>query len=123
MAKYLVEFIGTFFLVATIGFTVSVGQPASSVPLSASVAYAPYFRLTAPAFTVARGAALVLTCTDGVSSGTVTVQPPTGVTVSQAGAAVTLTIDAAAAAGSRQVLVADAADATHKARRTIQITP
>jgi hypothetical protein len=43
--------------------------------------------------------------------------------VSQAGAAVTLTIDAAAPAGSRQVLVADAAEATHKARRTIQIIP
>ena len=107
---------------ATVAFTVSVGQPGNSVALSASVAYTPFFRLTAPAFSVARGAPLVLACTDGVSAGQVSVLPPDGVTISQAGAAVTLTVAAAAPIGSRRVLVADAANATHKARRTIQIT-
>ena len=45
-----------------------------------------------------------------------------GVTTSVAGADVTVDVAAAAAPGRWQVVVADAANADHKARRTIEVT-
>jgi aquaporin Z len=37
MAKYLVEFIGTFFLVATVGFTVTAGHPLAALAIGAAL--------------------------------------------------------------------------------------
>lgn len=102
---------------------VAVGQPASNVEVRARIPVQPHFRLTsATGLEVARGGTLTLSCSGGVQAASaVTIIPSGGITASVAGSDVTLTIAADAATGMRQILVADAADGTRRARRTIRV--
>jgi hypothetical protein len=107
---------------ALIEFTATVSLTEGQSDVTALLALDPHFTLDAGAFTVARGARLSLTCSGGVSAGAVTVAPAAGIVVTTAGATVNLDVAAAAATGNRTVLVTDAADATHRARRTFTVT-
>lgn len=57
-----------------------------------------------------------------MAPGTVTVAPAAGIAASTAGQVVHLDVAAAAALGSHTVVVQDAADASHRARRTFTVT-
>jgi hypothetical protein len=110
---------------ADVDFSVSVGTPGASATLTSRVRLESFFRLTrnnpGTDFQVATGAQIVLRCTDGVNAGTVTVTPADGVTVTTAGADVTLSVANGAAPGARRVVVTDAAVPDRRAKRTVQI--
>ena len=92
------------------------GEVTCLVPLD------PWFTLDAGAFSVARGARLSLTCSGGVTPGTVAVTPAAGVTATITGATVDLDVNAAAAPGAYSVLVTDAAQPVHRSRRSFRVT-
>jgi hypothetical protein len=92
--------------------------------LTVSIRLRPHFRLALPAAgnTVARGAAIRLSCTDGAPPGQVTVTPSAGTTVTTSGANIDIAVDAAAATGPRTVLVERQGTPAEQARRTIVVT-
>lgn len=108
---------------AQVTFTVVVRSGATTAPLTCGpITYTPHFRLldAAGTYTVRRGLTLVLNGEAGVVPAGVTVSG-TGVTAAVAGSVITLAAAADAPLGPRTVTCADAADATHRARRTIAV--
>lgn len=102
---------------------VTIGLPDNNVEVRARIPVQPHFLLTsATGLDVARGGTLTLSCSGGVQAASaVTITPSGGITANVAGSNVTLTVAADAATGTRQIIVADAADGARRARRTIRV--
>jgi large repetitive protein len=117
-------------LPATLTLSVGVGAGGLSATLTGTLTLNPAFVLDAPgnAFTVARGATLVLTANDlALPANNVNVSavdPLADVTIAVSNAAVTLTVLATATPGARRVIATLQSDASGltKAARTITIT-
>jgi len=97
--------------------------------LKASVKLKPHFRLLLPAagtFQVARSANLTLEAKNSaggnINVANVVVTRSEGITTTIAGNTITIAVSAAAATGTRTIVVEDATNPKHKARRTIEIT-
>lgn len=106
-------------------FTTMVGTMANAVAVTTSVTLLPHFILTGPTLSAAPGSQLTLS--DGVTaiappSVAVRIGDPAGITFSVSGTLITVTIDATAPPGARQIIATDAADATRRATRTIVVT-
>lgn len=102
-----------------------VGRDGNEATLSVSVAIRPHFRLTAPSFAVARGAAIELECTDGVTTTLelATITPSAGITLEVPSPnRLRIIVSATATLGEHTVIVRSAADENQRARRTITIT-
>lgn len=112
---------------ATVALSVDVGSGGLTGTLTGSLTLNPAFTLEGTGgFTVARGSTLVLTAKDLASAdvNVSAVDPLADVTVTFAGATITLVVAGSAVPGTRRVLAALASDATGatKAARTITIT-
>jgi hypothetical protein len=110
---------------ADVQVTITVGDGTNTADVLARCKLLPHFTLDHPAAgpfqAQTGGAPLVLRCSAGVVAGTATATPSAGVSVATSGSDVTLTVAAGTSPQTIALLVDDAADPSHKARRMISI--
>jgi hypothetical protein len=123
---------------AGVRFNVTVGEPGNTTTLNVLIPIGGHFLASAPAYTVAVGGTLILTCADltgaavtplntvGVTLANGTAPPLVGgtdpeLTFVVAGNQLTITANAAATPGTRRLLMFDSANLNSRARRTIVI--
>lgn len=109
----------------TADLTLSVGVQADSqfAQLSSSLQLVPHFRMVhgAGTYMVAPGAAIELNCVNGVTPSDVQCSGAGVAAITVTGSTIRIEFAAGAAAGPRTVTASDAADTSHRARRTIRV--